>query len=187
MFTKERIRQHFFLFPNDKLRVREIERKLQLSLPSVIRYVKELEQEQLLTTITIGTTRFYTANKAEIFFKQKILDNLRRIYESNIVSHLKRELHNPTIVLFGSYSKGEDDEKSDIDLYVETKKKIDLTSYEKELARPIQLFSFEKIQDVPNPHLRNNIINGITLNKQLVVYDELERLHTQQQSKNNHS
>ena len=82
------------------------------------------------------------------------------------------QLNNPVIVLFGSYAKGEDIEDSDIDLYIETpsKKEIDLEQFEKILYRKIQIFKFNKISEVPNPHLANNIINGIILNGHLEVF-----------------
>jgi predicted nucleotidyltransferase len=73
--------------------------------------------------------------------------------------------------MFGSYSRGEDVESSDIDIYLETpsKEEIKLEQFEKELGRSIQIFRFKNIQQVKNKDLANNIINGITLNGFLEV------------------
>ena len=46
---KEEIREYFFTYPTAKLRVRQIEKKLGLPLPSVIRYCRELKDEKILS------------------------------------------------------------------------------------------------------------------------------------------
>ncbi|MBS3074713.1 nucleotidyltransferase domain-containing protein [Candidatus Pacearchaeota archaeon] len=167
------IREYFFINPNAKLRVREIERTLKLPLPSVIRHCKELEKESILTTIKIGNVNFYTANRgSEKYLLEKKLYNIKKIYESGFIEYLKNELSNPKIVLFGSFAKGEDTEESDIDLYVETpsKKKVSLEKFEKLLKRKIQVFWYKNLNKISNPHLANNIINGITLNNYIEVF-----------------
>ena len=42
---KERIKEYFLNNPTEKLRVRQIERKVKVPLPSAIRYTKELVKE----------------------------------------------------------------------------------------------------------------------------------------------
>lgn len=159
--------------PTSKLRVREIERTLKLPLPSVIRYCEELEKEKILTKIKIGNVNFYTSNRAEEkYLIEKKLFNIKKIYNSEIIEYLKQELNNPTIVLFGSFAKGEDTEEGDIDLYIETpsKKKIDLKKFENILKRNIHVFQNKNITEISNSHLANNIINGFLLNGFLEVF-----------------
>jgi len=170
---KKTIKEYFFINPNAKLRVREIERNLNLPLPSVIRYCKELEKESVLTTIKMGNVKFYTANRSsEKYLLEKKIYNIKSIYESGIIEYLRMELSNPPIVLFGSFAKGEDIEDSDIDLYIETlsKKNIDLEKFEKLLKRKIQIFRHKNLNEISNPHLANNIINGIILNNYIEVF-----------------
>ena len=169
---KTKIREYFFLNPEVKLRVREIERKLKLPLPSVIRYCQELEQEGILTRAKTGSVTFYTPSRSEKYLLEKRLYNLQQIYESGLIDYLKIELSNPAVVLFGSYAKGEDTENSDIDLYLETpsKKKVNLEKFKKLLRREIQIFQHKNIKEITNFHLANNIINGITLNHFIEVF-----------------
>ncbi|MFA5406652.1 MAG: nucleotidyltransferase domain-containing protein [Candidatus Nanoarchaeia archaeon] len=165
--------EYFLVNPTAKLRVRGIERTLKMPLPSVIRYCKELAEEGVLTIIKTGNVRFYTANRAnENYLLVKKLFNLRQVFESGLIEHLRRELSNPTIVLFGSYLRGEDIEGSDVDLYLETQsnKKLDLMKYEQQLKRGIQLLRHKSIKEIPNHHLANNIINGLTINGFLEVF-----------------
>ena len=170
---KQTIREYFFVNPTAKLRVREIERTLKLSLPSVIRYCRELERESILTTIKTGNVNFYTANRgSEKYLLEKKLFNIKKIYELGLIEYLRRELSNPPIVLFGSFAKGEDTEESDIDLYIETpsKKRVGLEKFETLFKRRIQAFWHKNLNEISNHHLANNIINGITLNNYIEVF-----------------
>lgn len=171
---KQKIKEHFLTNPTSKLRVRNIEKTLKLPLPSVIRYCKELRTEGILTTINIENVTFYTAERAnKIYRLEKKLFNLKSIYNSGLIEYLKTELSNPVIVVFGSFSKGEDTETSDIDLYIETasKKEINLKKFEKILQRKIQVFRHKNIHEIKNGNLSNNIINGITLNNHIEVFE----------------
>ena len=164
---KQIIKEYFFVNPTVKLRVRQIEKNLRLPLPSVIRYCKELKNEGILKIIKTSGVVFYTADRGnENFILEKKLFNIKQLYVSGLIRYLKEELHNPTIVVFGSYAKGEDIDGSDIDLYIETlsKKEINLKIFEKVLHRKIQLFKSKNIKELKNPHLANNIINGVVLN-----------------------
>lgn len=169
---KQSMRRYFFQYPTSKLRVREIERTLKLPLPSVIRYCKELEKDDILTIVNIGNVTFYTASKSEAYLLEKRLYNIKQLYTSGLISYLKIELSNPAIVLFGSYAKGEDTENSDIDLYLETpsKKQANIEKFKRILRREIQIFHYKNLKEITNRHLANNIVNGITLNNYIEVF-----------------
>src|SRR3989344_916144 len=142
---KEKIMEFFFTNPTSKLRVRQLERTLELSFPSVISYLKKLEQEGIIKKEKIsGITLFSADRSSKKFLIEKGFSNIRILFKSELVEHLIDEYHNPTIVLFGSYSKGEDIETSDIDLYIETpsKKEINLDQFEKKVNRKIQIFKY---------------------------------------------
>lgn len=130
------------------------------------------ERLNVLAIEKIGKVTLYTANRSEQYYLGKKLYNIKQLCESGIINYLKIELSNPTIILFGSYAKGEDDENSDIDLYIEspTKKQLNLKKYEQQLKRKFEIFQHKNIKEVKNPHLANNIINGITLNKQIEIF-----------------
>jgi len=164
---KGRMRAYFFLHPTIKLRVRHIEREVKVPLPSVIRYTKELEKEDILKHSEIAGVITYSAERTSPkFLLQKKLFNLQQLFASGIVDFLVQELSNPTLILFGSYSRGEDTEESDIDIYIETPifKNLKLEKFERFLQRKIQIFTYKNIHAVENKDLANNIINGITLN-----------------------
>lgn len=169
---KKKMKEYFFVNPTIKFRVRELERILEFPLPSIIKYCKEFENEGILTKEKHREIVFYKPSRNQEFFIQKRLYNIKSLYESGLIEYLRKELLNPAIVLFGSYSKGEDIESSDIDIYIETlsSKKISLEKYEKILKRKIQVFKKESLSKIDNAHLANNIINGTTLNNYIEVF-----------------
>ena len=170
---KGKVKEYFFLNPTAKLRVRQIERELRSPLPSVIRYTKELEKEGILKKEeTSGTVFFSSDRTSRLFLLEKRFFNIKLIFESGLIDFLAKEYSNPIIVVFGSYSKGEDIESSDIDLYIQSasKKTVSLEKFENILKRKIQIFVYSNINKINNPHLSNNIINGIILNNFLEVF-----------------
>ncbi len=164
---KERIREYFFIHPTKKMRVRQIERDIGVPLPSAIRYSKELEKDKILKSEIIAGIKLYSADRVSAVYRiNKMLFNLKALYGSKLIDFLITKFGNPTIILFGSYSRGEDTENSDIDLYIEANGnvKVNLGQFENELSRKIQLFVQKGIKDVSNKELANNIINGIVIN-----------------------
>lgn len=170
---KKKIKEYFFINPTTKLRVRQIERLVKVPLPSVIRYTQELERESIIKSSEIAGIKVYSADRnSKGYLIEKKLFNIHQLYTSDLINFILSEYSNPTLIVFGSYSRGEDVENSDIDLYLETPtaKKINLDKFEKKLQRKIQLFQYPKIQKVENPELANNIINGIVLNGFVEVF-----------------
>lgn len=94
----------------------------------------------------------------------KRAENLKSLYESGFVLALYDQFPSATIILFGSYSFGEDTSTSDIDVAIigATQKEVDYSYFEKELERPIILDYYSSFQDIDKP-LLNNILNGVIL------------------------
>jgi predicted nucleotidyltransferase len=171
--VKAKIKEFFLKNPTIKLRVRQIEREVKVPLPGVIRYVKELEEEGILKSLEIANIKVYMANRvSEKYLLEKKLFNVKELYEVGLIENMVKEFSNPTIVVFGSYSRGEDVEKSDIDIYIESvsKKRIKFEKFEKKLERKIQIFVYRDISKIKNKNLANNIINGILLNGFVEVF-----------------
>jgi predicted nucleotidyltransferase len=94
----------------------------------------------------------------------KRVDNLKHLYESGIVNYLETECAGATIILFGSFSRGEDTIHSDIDIAVigRKEKQLNLTNYEKQFERKININYYESFQKI-HKHLKENLANGIIL------------------------
>ena len=109
------------------------------------------------------------------FIGLKIADNISRIYGSGLIEFLNDHYHNPkTIILFGSYRRGEDISSSDIDIAIESDDAKDYQThmlkeneFEKLLGRRIQIHLFNRKKVDIN--VFNNIVNGIVLSGFLEV------------------
>ena len=102
-------------------------------------------------------------------FKRKVInlkkvENQRSIYESGLLELLKEKYPGCTIILFGSYARGEDTFKSDIDITIigSNKIKINLEKYKKNLEREIRINHYKTFKEI-NKELKENLCNGIVL------------------------
>ena len=150
-----------------RISVREYSRLLKVSPPTASKILFDLNKEGLLLVEKDRNYIFYCACK-----ENRIFIDLSRIYWrlklNKFVEFLTKNLTNPTIILFGSLSKAETKNDSDIDICViGHKKEFNIKSFENLLKRKIQLFFFGSIQDIKNKELAMNIINGYLLEGRL--------------------
>jgi predicted nucleotidyltransferase len=151
--------------------MRELSRNTNIAQPSVINHLKSLMKDKLVLKEKSGIYPSYKANRDfEQFKTYKKTDLINKLDESGLIDDIYSSCLPDVIILFGSASKGEDIEESDIDLFVlAPKKKLELSKYEKKLNRKISLF-FEESFSKLNNELKNNIINGIILKGYLKVF-----------------
>ena len=155
----------FFLDNYRRINIREYARIRKISPPSSSTLLSKLNKEGLLLKEEQKNYIYYVANK-----ESKLFVNLSRVYwqlkfmKFGLIDNLNKELISPLIILFGSFSKSEINKNSDIDfaIFTVSKKKVDLTSFEKKLKRKIQVFMFKNKKEV-NENLLNNINNGFIL------------------------
>ena len=164
----------FFKEPTKEHGLLEISKKAGIAHTSVKNHLETLKNLNVISKRTEKKgNRNYPAYKAEqnqTFRDYKKLHNFAELMDSGLITHIKEKLTPKTIVLFGSYQKGEDIEGSDIDLFVETEKaNLDLSKFEKNLKRKIQLHFKENFKKYP-PELKNSIINGIVLEGYLEAF-----------------
>ena len=147
--------------PYSKLYLRQIARELEISSSATKKAIDQLENLNLIRTEKYGNLRIITGNMEEILFKQyKILENIS--FLKDLVEKLKPTIN---ITLYGSYSKGENDETSDIDLLIITNnKKIKITDY-KNTQLQLKLFTPKEWSELKktNKAYTQEIINGITI------------------------
>lgn len=170
-----RIAEVFFNEPTKSHYLIEISKKSKLAHTSTKKNLEILNKKNIIieNIEKKGKRKFpiYTANLNSYEYKKyKKLYNISIIYSSDLIEFLKDKLMPKAIILFGSYSRGEDIETSDIDLFIESKnKEINLIKFEKELKRKIQLHFKENINEF-GKELKNNIINGHILYGYLEVF-----------------
>jgi|SRR3989344_695436 len=149
----------------ERLSQREIAKILKVSPTAVTNSVPQLKKDNLIKVEETKTINFVSFNRDEPkAIELKRVENLKNIYLSGLSDYLEKELAGGTVILFGSYSRGEDTNTSDIDFAViERKDKLlRLDEYEKMLYREININFYSSWKDI-HEHLKNNILNGILL------------------------
>ncbi len=167
MITKNntmKVMEIFFKSPEGYFHLRELERLTGLSMPGVRKIVDKLEKEGLLVSKRENVVKNYYVKRNEKFISLKRAYNLNSISSTDLLKFLRDKYEEPeAIILFGSYSRGEDISKSDIDIAIITKKrkKPDLSKFEKKLNRKIRLY--EITLKKAEKEFQNTLANGIVL------------------------
>lgn len=147
------------------LNQREIALELDVSPTAVSKALKGLgalvkvEKSPKMNLISIQLNR-----DEKHVIELKRAENLKQVYESGLADCLEDQFPGSTMILFGSYSTGEDTVKSDIDIAsIGAKEKIiNLSKFEKLLGRSIIINTYGDFKKI-NRNLKQNIVNGITL------------------------
>ncbi len=163
--------KEFLESPLKKRHIRELSRKVKLASTSIKIHLNRLIKENLIVEKKDEIFKYYVANfDSEKFRFYKKINWLMFLNDCGLIQYLNEKCVPDAIILFGSCAKGEDTEKSDIDIYIQSsEKKLDIEKYEKIINREIQLFFSEDINKLPK-ELRNNVLNGIKLNGYIKVF-----------------
>ena len=153
--------------PEKSINQRQLAIKLGVSPTAISNSLDKLKKENLVSVekeeagkrLLIKLNR---DNKAIFFMKR--LENLKAIQESGLLNFLSEKFPLATIILFGSYSLGEDISSSDIDIAIigAKEKDINLQNFEKLIGRKVSLQFYQNIKSIET-NLKSNILNGITL------------------------
>jgi len=143
---------------------RDLSKILNVSPPAIKKAIPHLIKNNLINVEFDKSRRTNIGLNFEnpSVISRKRIFNLNSIYSSGLYGFLDQNLAGATIILFGSYSDGEDTLKSDIDIAIigRKEKEVDLSKYEKYLEREIVLQFYDKCSKI-HKNLRENIFNGV--------------------------
>src|SRR3989344_1055275 len=164
---QQEILKLLFVKAGISLNQRQIANYLEVSPPAVMKALPGLEAESLIKIEQDKDTKRWSVqlNRDNHKVMQlKRVDNLKQIYETGLADFLEKEFAGASIILFGSYSRGEDIINSDIDFAVIGRKDkiIDITNYEKLLERKININFYISFKNI-HKNLKENLCNGIVL------------------------
>lgn len=156
IFVREPLTIHF---------VKEISRKINLAHTSVKKHLDRMVEAGLV--YREKGERFFgykVARDSEDFIFYKRLFNLMNLRMAGVVEEIKKINHFVAIVLYGSYLRGEDVEKSDIDLFLlsGSDKLPDFEDSEKLLGRELHVIVEKDLNNLSD-ELRNELMNGLVL------------------------
>ncbi|MEK6960753.1 MAG: nucleotidyltransferase domain-containing protein [Nanoarchaeota archaeon] len=154
----EKVLQVFFDSPTKLFKAREISRITRISHPAVLKYLSILSKEGLVQKSIDG----YKAGGNESYRRQRRLNVMGLLFSSGLVDHLRQACAPNVIILFGSSSRGEDNEGSDIDLFLESpENQLALKPFERKLHRRINI-TFGSLGRL-NKEFAESVFNGTIL------------------------
>jgi len=164
---QQEILKLLFVKAGISLNQRQIANYLEVSPPAVMKALPGLEAESLIKIEQDKDTKRWSVqlNRDNHKVMQlKRVDNLKQIYETGLADFLEKEFAGASIIIFGSYSRGEDLINSDVDIAVigRKNKTINLTKYEGWLDRKININFYDSFKNI-HQHLKENVCNGIIL------------------------
>lgn len=158
-----------FLFANagKSFNQRNLAKELDVSSTAVSKSLNKLEKEALIKNNKDFSTQIISIelnrdNPRVIQLKRA--ENLKSIYESGLFNYLEENLLGATIILFGSYSFGEDTFRSDIDIAAigRKEKELDLKKFKNILGKEIIVQFYPSFKEI-HKNLRENLFRGIVL------------------------
>ena len=162
--------------PNKTYHIRMLEKETGFSTTAVIDAIKELKKFEIVTIEETPLTTNVKANlESEAYSFYKLVFDLYRLKRYNFINNLIDTFNNPeAIVFFGSFAKGEDIEKSDIDILILSSNKSDeyledfVGVFEKEFNRKINIHVLTSLNK-SSKEFKNAVANGIVLHGYLKV------------------
>ena len=170
----QKVLHWFFSFPDMETGLNDLASRLEISKNTAKRVVNDLIEEDFLNRKIYGKAWNITCNKNHQYnHTKKVAFNLEIVfdaYNGGLKNHILQVVENAkSIILFGSYRKGDDTENSDIDIAVEVEnnqepKIIPLGSIPKIGHREnVQVNLYTFCRNKIDINLFSNIANGIVL------------------------
>lgn len=144
-----RVLRHFFDNPSERFYLRELARLLQISPMTVKRALDALLEDKLIVREEEKNQILYRANVENQAFRfAKISYNLAWLKERGVGEYILEKLPGvSSIVLYGSFAKGENDKQSDLDiLTISLAKKIETYDISKILGVEVNIMNFNSAQ-----------------------------------------
>ena len=161
-----------FNSPHKKYHIRELSKETKASTTAITEGVNILEKYNIIKIEKGKVTTDIQANiDSEAYRFYKLVFNLYRLNRYLIIENIVKYFNNPEcIVLFGSFSKGEDMENSDIDIFILSSNKKPnseefnkfISIIEKEFNRKVNFTILKSINTSENS-FKNALANGIVL------------------------
>lgn len=165
-----KVQSFYFDYPTKEFSLNDLCSILKISKTTANSVVQQLIKEGFLKREITGKLWRISCNQQHPYnTTRKVSYHLSLIYESGIIEYVHDTIPNArSIILFGSYRKGDDTQESDIDIAVEVLSDEDIKikeigkitiGYRKEVPVNLHIFSRNKV----DLNLFANIANGIAL------------------------
>ena len=168
---QDKVKELFFENPSKQFYLRQIAKLTKVPKSTVARILNQLLSDSIIVREKSEPFDKYRANTEDSLYKfHKKQFMLEKIYQSGLIDYIVEHAHPKTVILFGSCAKGEYDEKSDIDIFIESSE-ADMNFDKFKLKHTINPYFAKNIMEI-SKELRQNIINGSILHGMLKIWQK---------------
>ena len=155
----------FFNYPTKQWHFKEIKSNVPIADNKISRWLKRFVSDELiLRNKEKGKMPYYVSNhESPNYRNKKRIFALNNFYASGFLNHLSSLKNAKTVILFGSFTRWDWYDASDIDLFIYgNADDLEIGKYESKLKRDIQLFTCKNRKELNkfNAGLIKNIIKG---------------------------
>ncbi|MDI6737642.1 MAG: nucleotidyltransferase domain-containing protein [Nanoarchaeota archaeon] len=136
-------------------------------------FLRQLLRENFIKRVkSRGRMPFYQASRESPGFRtEKRVYGLMLLEQSGLLRHISGNSDIKTAIIFGSFSRGDWNKSSDIDLFIYgDDANFDKAGFEKKTSREIQLFSFKSAREMKRQldfSLLPNIARGFSIKESI--------------------
>jgi len=170
---------YFFLNPHDSLYVNELARKLSLDKRNLVKKIRELENEGILSSQSRGNLKLYSINPRFPLYKEYKNIILKTIgFKKKLQDIINETPDIEKAYIYGSYAHDKMDTHSDIDLLVIGEHSVlflqkKITSVQKELGREINIVNMSANEFKKRQKNRDPFIVDILKKKHIMIKNEI--------------
>jgi len=169
-FVGFKILEYFLKYPTEKIHLKELAKKLQISPRSVKIYCDLFHNEGIIKREIRGNMHIFTTNNDNFRVRE-----MKRVYFINLLAEMDIENiaeESASIAIYGSHASGNYDEKSDVDILIigqEQQVKRDIiVNIMEEIGKEFQLtvipiIKWEKMKKDEDNFVKNIIRNHILI------------------------
>lgn len=165
----------FLQSPDQGFYTKEIARKTGIGSGTVNVFLRNIHKDNILTKEITGNTHVYRLNNEKELTKHlKIVHTLIDFEQNKLIENLQKT--NDTIlsiVLYGSYANGENDSKSDIDLFLLLNEKKPVTTFLQQMEKKLKKTVTIQMMTIPEWHKlkeKDKIFYESILEKHIVLW-----------------
>ncbi len=151
MKSKKDLLQELFFNQSKSWHFEELRKKVHIGKPQLARWLLIFEKEGVIKRIkNYKKMPYYLPDFNNPSFKnQKRLFARKKLFDSGLLDHLSSLSKAKVVIFFGSFSRSDWYEKSDIDIFIYgDDKELNQSKYELKLKRDIQIHRAENKQDI---------------------------------------
>lgn len=175
--AQQKVVDVLFRYPDKEFSLSDLAKEARVAKQNISTILEKLYKADIIKITKLKTLwRIQTNQQHPEVIKHKIVMNLHFIYQSGVVEFLESQFHHPkSIILFGSFRRGEDISSSDIDIAIELDEQDEYATVhvkefagiERQIGKKITAHLFNRKHI--DLHVFNNITNGIVLSGFLEV------------------